>query len=104
VEMLTKCTALEVAKKGVRVNSVAPGTIDTDFLARAGLGQEKAHDFLAESVNCQPLGRIGQPTDVSEAVFFLASSKSSGFITGQSIMLDGGRTLALPSGSALKSS
>jgi len=104
VEMLTKCTALELAPRGVRVNSVAPGTIETDFLASAGLGTEGTESFLAESASCHPLGRIGQPTDVAEAVFFLGSSSTSGFITGQSFMLDGGRTLALPSGNALKSS
>ena len=48
-----------------------------------------------------PSTRIRTPTDVAEAVFFL-SSPASGFITGQSLMLDGGRTLTLPSGKALK--
>mmetsp|Transcript_13999 Transcript_13999/g.39611 ORF Transcript_13999/g.39611 Transcript_13999/m.39611 type:complete len:373 (-) Transcript_13999:312-1430(-) len=103
VEMLSKCCALELASKGIRVNCVAPGTISTDFLS-AGLGPEGVKAFLEESTNCHPLGKIGRPRDAAEAVYFLGCHNSSSFITGQSIILDGGRTLSLPSGNALKTS
>jgi NAD(P)-dependent dehydrogenase (short-subunit alcohol dehydrogenase family) len=86
VEGLTKSAALEVAGTGVRINIVAPGPVDTGMLDRfAGTSEAKA--ALANGV---PVGRIGEANEVAAAVEFLASDKAS-FITGHSLVVDGGK-------------
>lgn len=88
VEGLTKSVALQVARDNIRVNAVAPAAIDTpmydDFIG----GDKGRADYLR---SLHPVGRIGQPREVAEAVLWLASSASS-FVTGQSIAVDGGFT------------
>ena len=80
---LTRSLAMELAPSGIRVNCVAPGVIDTDMVQV--LGQETLKE-LAEQT---PLGRLGRPEDIAEAVVFLAGEKAS-FITGQVLTVDGG--------------
>lgn len=80
---LTKALAKELGPSGVRVNSVAPGVIETPMLNQFSHADKAA---LAEDT---PLGRLGQPEDVAELIAFLASEKAS-FITGQTIGCDGG--------------
>ena len=77
---LTKSLAIEVAKKGVRVNGVAPGAVKTPMHAPA------SHDFLAK---IHPMGRMGEVHDIVEAVLFL---ESASFITGEIVHVDGGST------------
>jgi NAD(P)-dependent dehydrogenase (short-subunit alcohol dehydrogenase family) len=85
VEGLTKSAALEGVEFGVRVNSVAPGPIDTDMVTRfTGTPENKA-----ALIGGVPLGRMGQPQEVAAAIIFLASPKAA-FITGASIGVDGG--------------
>ena len=80
---MTKCLAKELASRGVTVNAVAPGYIDTDMTAALP-------DKVKEAVLAQiPLGRMGQPKDIAEAVAFLASDRAA-YITGQTIQVDGG--------------
>jgi NAD(P)-dependent dehydrogenase (short-subunit alcohol dehydrogenase family) len=86
VEGLTKSAALEVAGTGVRVNIVAPGPVETGMLNRF-TGTSEAKAALAGGV---PIGRIGEPDEVAAAVEFLASDKAS-FITGHSLLVDGGK-------------
>jgi NAD(P)-dependent dehydrogenase (short-subunit alcohol dehydrogenase family) len=86
VEGLTKSAALEAAGTGVRVNNVAPGPVDTGMLKRF-TGTLVAKTALAAGV---PIGRIGEPNEIAAAVEFLASDKAS-FITGHSLVVDGGR-------------
>lgn len=83
VEGLTKTSALELAKSGIRVNTVAPGAIETEMIDRA-FGEDKSY---IQSLH--PIGRVGRPEEVAEAVLFLASDKAS-FITGASLLIDGG--------------
>lgn len=79
---LSRSLALELGPSGIRVNCVAPGVIDTDMVQV--LGPEVLHD-LAEQT---PLGRLGTPQDIANAVAFLVSEKAS-FITGQVLTVDG---------------
>jgi NAD(P)-dependent dehydrogenase (short-subunit alcohol dehydrogenase family) len=86
VEGLTKSAALEAAARGVRVNAVAPGPIDTDMLSRfTGTADRKAAATAGV-----PLKRLGRPEDVAQAIVFLASDKAA-FITGQVYGVDGGK-------------
>lgn len=83
---LTKSAALEFGELGVRVNSVHPGLIDTPMTA--GIPAERKADRVAAT----PLGRIGEPADVAEAVLYLLSDAAS-FVTGAEITVDGGVSL-----------
>lgn len=86
--MFTKGLAVEAAASGVRVNAVAPGFIETPFTTKV-LGDEKVVKWLLDRT---PLGRIGRPEDVANAVSFLASENAS-WITGTTLMVDGGWTI-----------
>jgi len=80
---LTRSLALELAPSGIRVNCVAPGCIETDMVRALG------EDTRAMLVDETPLGRLGRPEDIAEAVAFLASDRAA-FITGQVLTADGG--------------
>lgn len=80
---MTKCLAKELAGRNVTVNAVAPGYIDTDMTA---VLPEKVKDTVMAQI---PLGRMGRPEDIAEAVAFLASEHAA-YITGQVISVDGG--------------
>ena len=88
IYMLTRSMALELGQAGIRVNAVAPGTIETD-LNRATLADT---EFRTTRVSRIPLGYIGKPEAISGAVVFLASSEAH-FVTGASLMVDGGQTI-----------
>lgn len=92
VDQLTKVTALELAPKGIRVNAINPGVIVSNLHRRGGMEEEKYTNFLEHSKTTHPLGRVGEATEAADLIFFLISDKS-GFITGQTIALDGGRSL-----------
>lgn len=95
VDQLTSCVALELATKGVRVNSVNPGVILTELQQRGGMSDEAYAAFIAGAKNAHPLGRPGQPEEVAKAIAFLASGDSS-FTTGIQLPVDGGRHAACP--------
>lgn len=90
VDQLTRCAALELAKKGIRVNAVNPGVVETNLHKRGGMGLEDYERFLANAANTHPLGRAGHPSEVAELIYFLASEKA-GWITGVTYSIDGGR-------------
>jgi 3-oxoacyl-[acyl-carrier protein] reductase len=83
---LTKASAKEFASRGVRVNAVAPGFIETEMTAVL------PENVVAEYAKAIPLAKMGKPADVAKACLFLASSESS-YITGQTIAVDGGLTM-----------
>ncbi len=85
VWMLTRCLALELAPNQIRVNSVAPGLIDTPMTLAVTSDEERKQ----RRIEATPLGRIGQPADIAEAALFLLSDQAS-YITGQIIHPDGG--------------
>lgn len=80
---MTKSTALELASRGITVNAVAPGFIDTDMTAELG------EDMRAELLKQIPLGRLGAPEDIANIVCFMVSDKAN-YMTGQTIHVDGG--------------
>ena len=80
---LTKTLAREYASRGVTVNTVAPGFIDTDMT------QELPEELQKKIVEQTPLGRVGSPEEVASAVVFLASDEA-GYITGQCLRVNGG--------------
>ncbi|MER8186799.1 SDR family NAD(P)-dependent oxidoreductase [Kitasatospora sp. NPDC094015] len=85
---LTKHLAVEWAARGIRINAVAPGTINTDRVRR--LPQEPGGpEYLSEIVRQHPMGRLGEPEEVARAILFLASDEAS-FITGVVLPVDGG--------------
>jgi NAD(P)-dependent dehydrogenase (short-subunit alcohol dehydrogenase family) len=96
---LTRALAIELAPDQIRVNAVLPGAVDTPML-RDGLGRghlaasdvDTQMNLLAQrTVN----GRVGQPAEIAEAILFLADSRRSSFMTGQSLVIDGGATARL---------
>jgi len=90
LDQMTSCTSLELASKGVRVNSINPGVIVTEIHTRGGLSDDDYAEFLEHSKSSHPLGRVGQAEEVAQAIAFLASSNAS-FITGEHLHIDGGR-------------
>jgi len=90
VDQLTHCAALELAAKGVRVNAVNPGVVQTKLHLNSGMPDDAYAAFLARSITTHPLGRVGKPEEVADLILFLASSKA-GWITGGSFPIDGGR-------------
>lgn len=90
VDQLTRCSALELAPKGIRVNAVNPGVVVTNLHKRSGMDEEKYAQFLEHSKTTHPLGRAGKPEEVAELIYFLASDKA-GWITGATYEIDGGR-------------
>lgn len=91
VDQLTHCVALEVANKGVRINAVNPGVVVTHLHRTGGMNEEAYAAFLEHSKTTHPLGHVGQPEEVAELIFFLASPKAN-WITGISCPIDGGRS------------
>jgi len=90
LDQLTRCAALELAAKGVRVNAVNPGVVVTEIHKRGGMSEDDYLAFLEHSKQTHPLGRVGQPDEIAELVFFLASKQAS-WITGATYSIDGGR-------------
>jgi NAD(P)-dependent dehydrogenase (short-subunit alcohol dehydrogenase family) len=86
---LARTAAAELAERGIRVNTVAPGPIETPIFGRTGLPKEAMEGFLKDVLTKIPLKRIGQPEEVAGAVAFLAS-KDASYITGVELNVDGG--------------
>jgi NAD(P)-dependent dehydrogenase (short-subunit alcohol dehydrogenase family) len=86
---LARTAAAELAGRGIRVNTVAPGPIVTPIFGRTGLSKEAMDEFAEELIAQVPLKRLGQPEEVAGAVAFLASQDAS-YITGVEINVDGG--------------
>lgn len=87
VRLFTKAAALQLAPYGIRVNSIHPGDVITPMTAAYFADPANVEDRIRKT----PLGRIGTPEDVAQAVLFLASDESS-YMTGAELVLDGGRT------------
>ena len=92
LDQLTRCSALELATKGVRVNNVNPGVVVTELHRQAGLDEEKYSAFLERSKTTHPIGRVGNAEELAALIAFLASDEA-GWITGDTVNIDGGRHL-----------
>jgi len=92
VDQLTRCAALDLAASGVRVNAVNPGVVVTNLHRRSGMEEAKYAAFLEHGKTTHPMGRVGTPEEVAEAILFLASERA-GWITGVTLSVDGGRQL-----------
>ena len=87
---LTRSMAIEFAKDNIRVNAILPGAVITPMLS-AHLDQIRLENLAKRTVN----GRIGMPHELAHAIYFLADEEQSSFMTGQSIVVDGGATAKL---------
>ena len=83
---LTKAAALEYAESGIRINAVCPGIVDTDMIGRVTGGDPDAE---RQYVSMEPVGRMGDPGEIADAVLWLCSDKAS-FVQGEALAVDGG--------------
>lgn len=96
---LTRAMALEFAAGGVRVNAILPGAVDTQML-RDGLDRDHVsgatvEERMAELASRTVIGRIGEPREIAQGIYFLADNELSSFMTGQILTVDGGATARL---------
>ncbi len=92
MDQLTRCAALELAPKGVRVNAINPGVVVTQLHRSGGMDEERYRAFLEHSNTTHPMGRVGTAEEVADLVLFLTSERAS-WITGVTYSIDGGRSL-----------
>lgn len=92
IHSLTRAMAIEYAPWGIRVNAVAPGTVDTPILAKFLAGTEDPEKARASFEKIHPLGRVATPRDVANVALFLASDEAA-FVTGHILVADGGFTI-----------
>ena len=90
IDQLTRCSALELAPKKIRVNAVNPGVVVTNLHKRSGMSEQDYEKFLEHSEKTHPLGRAGEPKEVADLIYYLASEKAA-WITGATYEIDGGR-------------
>ena len=92
VDQLTRVAALDFAASGVRINAVNPGVVVTNLHRRGGMDETKYAEFLERSKTTHPLGRPGRPEEIADLIAYLLSP-AAGWITGETIAIDGGRHL-----------
>ena len=90
IVMLTKCMALDLAHANIRVNCVCPGPIDTPMIMPDDAARREVQ--LRRWAEHLPIGRVGKPDDVAQAVLYLVSDEAA-FVTGTPLLIDGGRVL-----------
>jgi len=90
---LTRSMAMDYAPEGIRVNAIAPGTVDTPILHCFLAGTRDPEKARAAFIAIHPLGRLATPRDIANAALFLASDESA-FVTGHTLVVDGGFTIA----------
>ena len=84
--------AFDLGPRKIRVNAVNPGVVITNLHRRSGMSEEAYDAFLEHSKTTHPLGRAGTPDEIADLIFYLASDRA-GWITGETISIDGGRHL-----------
>jgi len=96
LDQFTRCIALELAPKGVRVNAVNPALIITEFQKRVGMDEKSYQALLIRAKETHALGRVGTVDETAHAIAFLACNESSSFITGTTLAVDGGKAIMCP--------
>jgi 2-keto-3-deoxy-L-fuconate dehydrogenase len=89
---LTKSVASDFAEKGIRVNSISPGTIESPWIKKILADNPDPENARIHMQQRQPIGRMGTPEEIANLVLFLSSDEAS-FITGSNIVADGGLTV-----------
>jgi NAD(P)-dependent dehydrogenase (short-subunit alcohol dehydrogenase family) len=92
LDHLTRCMAIELAPHNVRVNAVNPGVVLTELHRRGGMSDAAYEAFLERCKTTHPLGRVGTPDEIASLIAYLMSP-DAGWITGETISIDGGRHL-----------
>lgn len=95
LDQFTRCVALELAPKQVRVNSVNPAVIVTNFQTPLGMSPDTYAAYIKHSEQFHPLGRVGKASEVAAAIAFLAADTAS-FTTGTCLCIDGGKHILCP--------
>jgi NAD(P)-dependent dehydrogenase (short-subunit alcohol dehydrogenase family) len=90
---LMRTLAVELAPRGIRVNAVSPGPIETPMMTKLGMPADMLEDFKVSFAARIPTGRFGTPEEIGNAVAFLGSAEAS-YITGANLVVDGGRSIA----------
>lgn len=96
IDQFTKCVALELAPKQVRVNAINPAFIVTNFHKRLGMNDETFEKFKERAKETHALGRAGTIEETSSAIAFLANNDLASFITGTCLLVDGGKAVMCP--------
>ncbi len=96
MDQLTRCSALELIPKAIRVNSVNPGVIETEIFERGGMSAKSVKAFMERAKRTHPIGRPGRPEEVAKVIVFLASEDAS-LVVAQTLAVDGGRSVQCPS-------
>lgn len=96
LDQFTRCVALELAPQGVRVNSVNPAVIVTEFHRRMGMNETSYQEYLQKAGAAHALGRVGTVDETARAIAFLASNEMSSFVTGTLLAVDGGKAIMCP--------
>jgi NAD(P)-dependent dehydrogenase (short-subunit alcohol dehydrogenase family) len=91
VVLMTKAMAIDHGRQGIRVNCICPGDVETPMLPADAKMRGLSWDKYLQDCNNRPMGRIGSPDEIANAVLFLASDESS-FMTGAALVVDGGGT------------
>jgi len=96
---MTRAAALEWASRGVRVNAVLPGAVDTPMLRhgleRGQLGERTTDDPVGAFGELHPMGRVARPEEIAQAILYLADGERSSYVTGHNHVVDGGVTIRL---------
>lgn len=88
----TKIAAIELASRKIRVNSISPGTFQTELLSKIGLDDETLSAIRTSQIAENPISKLGDSNDIAKMVVYL-SSDSASFITGSDFVIDGGKTI-----------
>lgn len=94
MDQFTRCTAIDLSPKGVRVNTICPGFIDNDFHRTAGCPEDKYEELRDKFGKCHPIGRAGTSKEVANVAAFIINNDLASFVTGVCLPVDGGLAIA----------
>lgn len=93
LDQFTKCSALDLAPKRIRVNSIQPAAVRTNIFEAYAMTEEHYKQSLRDRETTYPIGRVGEVSDTNAAISFLADNSLASFLTGVLLPVDGGRLL-----------